>query len=84
MLGATSYNVRPVKDVIDVGPQPGGFKAIRIEVRQSEVEVLDLKVIYGNGAPDDISVRQSFKAGSTSRVIDLKGGSRQIKQIMVT
>ncbi len=84
LLGATSYNVRPVKDVINVGPQPGGFKAIRIEVRQSDVEVLDLKVIYGNGAPDDISVRQSFKAGSTSRVIDLKGGSRQIKQIMVT
>ena len=74
----------PQRDVVNIGGREGQFKAIRLEVRQSDVEVLDLKIVYGNGDAEDIRVRQMFKAGSSSRVIDLKGGKRAIKQIIVT
>ncbi len=84
LLGTVSLQARVQRDTLNVGAREGTFRAMRMEVSGSDVEVLDLKVIYGNGAPDDISLRQTFKAGSSSRVIDLKGAGRVIKQIIVT
>lgn len=84
LLGTTIYEARPQRDTVNVGAREGQFKAIRMEVRQNDVEVLDLKIIYGNGNVEDIRVRETFKAGSSSRVIDLKGSNRVIKQIVVT
>ena len=84
LLGTASFQARVQHDTVDVGGREGTFRAMRMEVHGSDVEVLDLKVIYGNGAPDDIALRQTFKAGSSSRVIDLKGAGRFIKQIIVT
>jgi len=83
-LGIVVYDARPVKTVIEVPRKAGGYVALRMDVTGSDVEVLDLKVMYGNGTVDDISVRQVFKAGTSSRVIDLKGGNRQIDKIGVT
>ena len=83
-LGTAVYEAKPQRDVVDVGAKEGAFKAIRFEVKGSDVEVLDLKVVYGSGAADDIPVRQSFKAGSTSKTLDLAGRQRAIKQIVVT
>jgi len=85
LLGTATFQAARVqRDTVNVGAQQGTFRALRMQVRQSDVEVLDLKVIYGNGAPDDIPLRRTFKAGSSSRVIDLKGAGRVIKQIIVT
>lgn len=83
LLGTAIYEALPQRDVVNVGAAEGRFKAIRLEVRQNDVEVLDLKVVYGNGTAEDIRVRQVFKAGSSSRMIDLKGSDRFIKQIVV-
>jgi hypothetical protein len=38
-------------------------------------------VTYGNGTKDVIPLRHVFKRGSTSRIIDLRGGNRVIKKI---
>lgn len=84
LIGTAVYEQRPQRDVVEVGAREGAFKAIRFEVKGSDVEVLDLKIVYGSGAAEDIRVRQSFKAGSSSRVIDLTGRSRAIRQIIVT
>ena len=84
LLGTAVFEARPQRDVVKVGAKEGRFKAIRMEVKNNDVEVLDLKVVYGNGAADDIQVRESFKAGSSSRVIDLVGHKRAIKEIVVT
>jgi hypothetical protein len=83
-IGVATYNFKPNQDVIDIGGKAGQFKAIRLEVRGSDVEILDLSIVYGNGTPENIRVRQTFKAGTSSRVIDLTGGSRAIRQIIVT
>jgi hypothetical protein len=69
------------RDSIRVGRREGRFKAIRLEARNNDVEVLDLKVVYSNGAPDDIQVRSNIRAGSRTRPLDLKGRERAIQQI---
>lgn len=69
------------RDSIRVGRREGRFKAIRLEARNNDVEVLDLKVVYANGAPDDIQVRSQIRAGSRTRPLDLRGRERAIRQI---
>jgi hypothetical protein len=69
------------RDVIRVGRADGRFKAIRLEARGNDVEMLDLKVVYSNGAPDDIRVRSMIRQGSRTRPLDLRGRERSIRQI---
>ncbi len=83
-IGTINHEARPTRDVIEIGGREGQFRAIRFEVRQSDVEVLDLRIVYGNGQTEDIRVRQNFRAGSSSRVIDLDGAKRAIRQVIVT
>ena len=68
-------------DTIKVGRREGRFKAIRLQARGNDVEMLDLKVIYANGAPDDIPVRSLIRQGTRTRPLDLKGYERAIHQI---
>lgn len=69
------------RDVIRVGRREGRFKAIRLHARGNNVELLDLKVIYANGEPDDIPVRHHLRAGQYTRPLDLKGWERAIDRI---
>lgn len=72
------------RDSIRVGRREGRFKALRLHVRGADVEMLDLKVIYGNGEPDDIRVRHFIRAGEHTRPMDLKGWERSIDRIDLT
>ncbi len=72
------------RDSIRVGRRDGRFEAIRLYARDSDVEILDLKVVYGNGEVDDISVRNRIRAGERTRPLDLKGRERFIDRIDLT
>jgi hypothetical protein len=69
------------RDVIRVGRREGRFKAIRVEARGNDVEMLDLRVVYANGAPDDIPVRSLIRQGTRTRPLDLRGRQRAIQRI---
>jgi hypothetical protein len=69
------------RDVVKVGRKEGRFKAIRLKVSGNDVEMLDLKVIYAGGQPDDLSVRKVIRAGSQSGPLDLKGRERAIERV---
>src|SRR5262245_19705867 len=69
------------RDSVRVGRREGRFKAIRLHVRGADVEMLDLKVIYTNGEPDDIPVRHFIRAGDRTRPLDLKGWERSIDRV---
>ena len=69
------------RDSIRVGRREGRFKAIRLEARNNDVELLDVQVVYANGAPDDIQVRSRLRAGSRTRPLDLRGRDRAIDRI---
>jgi hypothetical protein len=69
------------RDVIKVGRKEGRFRAVRLKARGNDVEMLDLKVVYANGAPDDIPVRKHIRAGSQTGPLDLKGRDRAIDSV---
>jgi len=69
------------RDTLRVGRREGRFKAIRLEARGNDVEMIDLKVIYANGEPDDIQVRSLIRQGTRTRALDLRGRERAIRQI---
>lgn len=69
------------RDVLQVGRREGRFKAIRLHVRGADVEMLDLRVIYANGQPDDIPVRHFIRQGERTRPLDLKGWERAIDRV---
>ena len=56
-LGCQNVGLLADRDTIKVGRREGRFKAIRLEVSGNSVYVMDLKVVYAGGAPDDIRVR---------------------------
>ncbi len=57
LIGSTSYEARPIRDTINIGGREGQFRGLRFDVRQSDVEVLEFRVVYGNGSSEDFRVR---------------------------
>jgi hypothetical protein len=80
-LGCQTVSFRVDRDVLRVGRRDGRFGAIRLHARGGDVEMLDVKVIYGNGQPDDIQVRRILRRGDRTNALDLRGGERVIDRI---
>jgi len=83
LLGRQSVGFLADKDVVQVGRQDGDFSKIQLRVKKNDIEMLDLKVVYGNGQVDDIPVREIIRAGGKTRAIDLKGGDRFIRSVQL-
>lgn len=83
LLGSRTVGFLVDKDVIQVGRKDGDFSKIQLRAKRNEIEVLDLKVVYGNGQVDDIRVREKIRAGGKTRAIDLKGGDRFIRSVQL-
>lgn len=78
LLGAqTAGFVGFDRDVIPVGRNEGGFKRLRVTVRDRDITLNEIKVIYTDGIEETISIRQRIAAGTSSEPIDLKGNRRQ-------
>ena len=86
-LGSTTLTNRPDVDVIGVrscSTGKGRFRRIRLQVNRRAAEIYDIDVQYGNGSWDTyVPVRRYFGRGTTSRWIDLIGGRRCIKRIVI-
>ena len=80
-LGCQKVGFLVDKDVIKVGRDEGKFRSIRLLVSGNKVHMMDLKVIYANGQPDDIPVREEIRAGGQTKPLDLRGERRAIRQI---
>jgi hypothetical protein len=68
-------------DVVPVGRNQGGFKKVRITVRDRAITLNELRIIYASGSEDIIPVKARVDAGTTWGPADLKGGTRAIKEI---
>lgn len=80
-LGCQKVGFLVDRDVIRVGRSEGKFRAIRLRVTGNKIYVTDLKVVYANGQPDDIPVRDEIRAGGQTRPLDLRGERRAIRQV---
>jgi len=81
LLGSQTVGFRVDRDVIEVGRREGRFSKIALEVRENDVYIMDLKVVFINGEVQDLPVRALVRPGQRSRPLDLMGGDRGIRQI---
>ena len=81
LLGERTVNDGAETDEILVTSARGAFDALRVEVRRAPIRFYDMKVHYGNGAVQDVELRDVIPAGGQSRVIDLRGDERVIRRI---
>jgi hypothetical protein len=84
LLGTRNVGPTVETDTLNVGAGQGTFDRLYLRVTGNAINVLDMHVIYGNGAPDDIPIRALIPAGGNSRVIDLRAGNRVISSIRLT
>jgi hypothetical protein len=70
--------------VIVAGKDAGRFRTIRLTVKGNDVFMRDLKVIYGNGDPEELRVHTLIRAGTASNNLDLKGDRRGIARVEMT
>ncbi len=83
MLGSRQVSFGVDRDVIRVGRKDGKFRAIKLRALDNDIEILDLKVVYADGAPDDIRVRQQLRKNSETRALDRRGRTRFIREIQI-
>ncbi len=80
-LGVRAINYKIDKDDLHVGAKEGGFTKLKIVVTGGSVNMHRMVVTYMNGKKEEIALRHNFKKESGSRIIDLNGGKRLIKNI---
>jgi hypothetical protein len=84
LLGEQSVGFGVDRDVIRVGRREGRFSALALEVRDNDVEILDLKVFFNRGPPQDVRVREFIRAGGRTRPVQFAWGDRSIDRIEIT
>ena len=70
--------------MIRVGRREGRFSALALEVRDNDVEILDLNVFFNRGPPQSLRVREFIRAGGRTRPIQFAWGDRSIDRIEIT
>ena len=70
------------RDTIKVGKGKGRFDKIIFRVRRAKVHIQRVTVIYGNGEKDAVRIRETVRADSRQRTLDLKG-SRFVREIVL-
>ncbi|HML27911.1 MAG TPA: DUF2541 family protein [Hyphomicrobium sp.] len=62
------------KDIIPVGSNEGGFRRLRVTVRDRAITLNEVKVVYTDGQQETIPIRTRVDAGGTFGPIDLGMG----------
>ena len=80
-LGEREVNCKYDHDKITVGRYEGTFTKLTLYVEKSEIELLDFEITFGNGERFHPEVKHFFREGTRTRVIDLPGDKRIIRDI---
>ncbi len=80
-LGVRAVNYGLDKDDIHVGAKEGGYTKLKVVVTGGALNMHKMVVTYMNGEKEEIELRHNFTKGSSSRIIDLNGQKRLIKNI---
>jgi len=81
LLGSRRVSFRGERDIIEVGGREGAYRSIKIEVEGGNLEMYDIRLIFGDGGTWSPETRVRFRQGSWSRTIDLPGRGRVIRRI---
>lgn len=83
LLGVKKVDYKLDRDEILVTAQEGRFTGLKIKVKNSPINMHRVAVHYGNGEVQEIELRENFRAGSESRVLDLPGNKRVIRKVVM-
>jgi hypothetical protein len=78
-LGARWVDGRVDRDRIQVGRDDGRFRTLMLSVRDSAVEIYDVRVVFADGSEFTPRTRLVFGENSRSGQIDLPGGDRVVR-----
>ena len=81
-LGSRSVADNTETDVIGASGA-GPFRRIKLCVSRRAVAFKDLDVVFGNGGSQDLKIRRRIGPGQCTRAIDVKGGRRNIKRVIM-
>lgn len=81
-LGSKTVNFKLDRDVIKVGAREGTFSKLKVVVTKGSLNMHKMRVEYMNGESENITLRHQFDRRSSSRVIDIDGRKRFIKNIV--
>ncbi|HEU5061264.1 MAG TPA: hypothetical protein VFU21_32255 [Kofleriaceae bacterium] len=83
LLGETWVDGKTDADKIKISKQEGRFSHLMLVVEQSDLEMLDMEITFGNGEKFSPPVRQFFRENTRTRAIDLPGAQadRRIKDV---
>ena len=81
LLGERMVTDRADHDQIAVTSSEGTFRQIKLAVRRHAVDFRRVVVHFGNGADQTIDMKQTIRAGSETRAIDLEGDNRNIRSV---
>ncbi len=81
LLGTQTVRGGRDRDTIKVGRRKGGFDQLTMVVSDSDLDLQDMTIVFTNGQTWSPKVRQVFREGSRTRVIDLPGKDRTIARI---
>ena len=80
-LGSKRVDFAGDHDVISVGRFEGFFTALQIRMKRGSINMQRMQVVFGNGQVKDIPLKNNFNEGDASRVIDLPGNVRVIREV---
>ena len=71
------------REVYPVGKRHGKFSAIRLTTSNARAQIKRVVVTFGNGKRFEPKVRRKMEKNSSTRWIDLPGGKRNIRNVVV-
>jgi hypothetical protein len=80
-LGQRDVSDRVDHDVISVTAKRGEFQRIKLLVQRAPVDFHRVVVHYGDGSKQEVEMRNTIRAGSETRAIDLEGRDRVIRNV---
>lgn len=83
-LGERRVDHKAERDTIEVGNRAGHFRAIKLQVKDADLDLQHITVVFGNGQDEEIDFKQEVRANSETRAIDLVGKERDIRKVVLT
>lgn len=80
LLGSRMVSFRAERDVISAAGD-GKFRKVLIRVQDGDLDMFNVRIVFGNGEVFSPETRLHFGNDSRSRVIDLPGEARTIRRI---
>jgi hypothetical protein len=80
-LGSVKAGHNGDHDIIEVTGKHDSFRRLKFRVDNSALNMKKMVVVYDDGAPENIEVKNNIPKGGESRSIDLKGGKRNLRSV---